>query len=110
MTQLTIRFRDPELERCVRNEAQRRDTSLNEAALALMRKGAGMPTSDERPLTVGNALDRFFGSWSAEEERVVLEAVAELDKADDTFSHTMESGAPRCSPATAISRASPDWR
>ena len=109
MTQLTIRFRDPELERCVRNEAQRRDTSLNKAALALMRKGAGMPASDERPLTVGNALDRFFGSWSAEEERVVLEAVEELDKADDTF-RTPWRAAPRCSPATAISRASPDWR
>ena len=38
MTQLTIRFRDPELERCVRNEAQRRDTSLNKAALAELDK------------------------------------------------------------------------
>ena len=39
----------------------------------------------EGPATVGNALDRFFGSWSAEEERTVLEAVAELDRIDDPF-------------------------
>jgi len=85
MTQLTIRFRDVDLERRVREEAQRRDTSLNKAALALMRIGAGMSGPGERPLTIGNALDRFFGSWSAEEERTVLEAVAELDRADDPF-------------------------
>ena len=85
MTQLTIRFRDADLERRVREEAQRRDTSLNKAALALMRRGAGMSGPGERPLTIGNALDRFFGSWSAEEERTVLEAVAELDRADDPF-------------------------
>lgn len=85
MTQLTIRFRDLELERRVREEAQRRDTSLNKAALALMRKGAGMNGPGERPLTIGNALDRFFGSWSVEEERGVLEAVAELDRTDDPF-------------------------
>ena len=47
--------------------------------------GAGMSGPGERPLTIGNALDRFFGSWSAEEERTVLEAVAELDRADDPF-------------------------
>ena len=85
MTQLTIRFRDVDLERRVREEAQRRDTSLNKAALALMRRGAGMSGPGEPPLTIGNALDRFFGSWSAEEERTVLEAVAELDRADDRF-------------------------
>ncbi len=85
MTQLTIRFRDVELERRVREDAQRRDTSLNKAALALMRKGAGMSGRGEGPATVGNALDRFFGSWSAEEERTVLEAVAELDRTDDPF-------------------------
>jgi hypothetical protein len=85
MTQLTIRFRDVDLERRVREEAQRRDTSLNKVALALMRKGAGLPAPGERPLTIGNALDRFFGSWSADEERTVLEAVAELDRADDPF-------------------------
>ena len=85
MTQLTIRFRDMELERRVREEAQRRDTSLNKAALVLMRKGAGLSGPGEGPATVGNALDRFFGSWSAEEERTVLEAVAELDRADDPF-------------------------
>ena len=50
-----------------------------------MRKGAGLSGPGEGPATVGNALDRFFGSWSAEEERTVLEAVAELDRADDPF-------------------------
>ena len=82
MTRLTIRFRDAVLERCVREEARRRNTSLNQAALALMREGAGMSRPGEQPSTVGNALDRFFGSWSAEEERTVLEAVADLDRAD----------------------------
>ena len=85
MTQLTIRFRDVDLERRLREEAQRRDTSLNKAALALMRIGAGMSGPGERPLAIGNALDRFFGSWSAKEERTVLEAVAELDRAADPF-------------------------
>ena len=85
MKQLTIRNLDPELERRLREVAQRRDTSLNKAAVFLMRRGAGLRAPDDQPPTIGNALSEFRGTWSETDERRVLEAVADLDRMDEEF-------------------------
>ena len=45
------------------NLAHREGISLNQAALRLMRRGAGLPAS--RP--IGNSLDHLAGSWTKAE-------------------------------------------
>ena len=85
MKQLTIRNLDQELERRLREVAQRRDTSLNKAAIFLMRRGAGLRGLDGGPPTIGDALREFRGTWSEADERAVLNAVADLDRMDDEF-------------------------
>lgn len=85
MKQLTIRNIDPELERRLREVAKRRDTSLNKAAVFLMRRGAGLRAPGEQPPVVGDGLREFRGTWSETDERLVLDAVADLDRVDGDF-------------------------
>ena len=85
MKQLTVRNLGPELERRLREVAQRRDTSLNKAAVYLMRKGAGLGGVDGEQPSIGDSLSEFRGTWSEEDEGAVLEAVADLDRMDEEF-------------------------
>ena len=39
----------------------------------------------EPPTAVGHALDRFIGTWSAEQEAEVLKAVEVFEQVDDSF-------------------------
>ena len=41
--------------------------------------------ADEPPKAVGHALDRFIGTWSAEQEAEVLKAVEVFEQVDDSF-------------------------
>jgi prevent-host-death family protein len=41
--------------------------------------------SYEPPKTVGQALDRFIGTWSAEQEAEVLKAVEIFEQVDESF-------------------------
>jgi hypothetical protein len=81
--QLTVRGFPPALERRLRSVARERGISLNRAALHLMARGAGVETDEAKPDCVGDALDRFIGSWSAEREREFREAVRDLDRVDE---------------------------
>ena len=78
MNQLTVRGFDDELAERIRRLAKRDGTSLNQAALKLLRKGAGLIDPASGPDTVGSSLDHMIGSWSADE-------AAELDAAIDAF-------------------------
>lgn len=84
MKQLTIRGFDPRLEKRLRELARERRTSLNRAALELMRRGAGL--TDIRDSTdsgaIGPALDSFIGTWSAEDEAEFLRAIEPLEQID----------------------------
>ncbi len=89
MKQLTLRGFDPELETKLRELARERSLSLNRAALLLMRRGAGLapPSSragdDDLGGPIGNALDKFFGVWTEEEGRELLEAIEVFERVDD---------------------------
>ena len=63
MQQLTVRGFDDDLSDRLRQLAHREGISLNQAALRLMRRGAGLP--DGRP--IGNSLDHLAGSWTKAE-------------------------------------------
>ena len=84
VTQLTIRGFGKELERRLRDEARRRGLSLNRAALALLRRGAGL---EERPASnpVGSALDPLIGTWTEAESREFASATAVFERVDEGF-------------------------
>lgn len=82
MKQLTIRGFDEQLERCLRQLAKERRISLNRAALALMRRGAGLSDRREATDTVGSTLDTFIGVWSEEDEAELLRALEPLERID----------------------------
>lgn len=73
---------DKELERRLRDVARARGVSLNQAALILLREGAGLEAPQRRTNVVGDSLDHLIGSWSEAEEREFLEAISGLEKID----------------------------
>ncbi len=82
MRQMTIRGFDRRLERYLRELASERGISLNRAALAVLRRGAGLEPEQRRGRGVGAALDRFVGCWSSDEEREFLAAIEPLEQID----------------------------
>jgi methylmalonyl-CoA mutase N-terminal domain/subunit len=82
--QLTVRGFDADLERRLRLEARNAGVSLNQAALRLLRRGAGLgePTSSN---TVGSSLDHLIGTWSEADERELLDATAVFERVDEEF-------------------------
>ena len=78
MKQLTIRGFEDELSEAIRQLAKRDDTSLNKAALKLLRKGAGLTSGAGDPNTIGSSLDHFIGTLSVDE-------AAEIDAALEIF-------------------------
>ncbi len=82
---LTIRGLDPRTETEVKTIARTRNISINKAALALIRKGAGILDPGQGPETVGESLNSFIGSWSAAEERTFLDAIDDLGRVDESL-------------------------
>ena len=82
MNQLTIRGFDEQLERRLRELAEEQRISLNRAALALMRRGAGL--SEERASSdqVGSSLDKFVGVWTEVDEAELLRAIEPFEEID----------------------------
>ena len=64
MKQLTVRGFDDELAEAIRQLARHDGTSLNQAALKLLRRGAGLPDGQGDGRNIGSGLDDLFGSWS----------------------------------------------
>ena len=85
MKQLTVRGFDAELEEHVQRLAKREGISLNQAALKLLRKGAGLSGPTRKADTVGSSLDHLIGSWTDEE-------VAEMDRALEDLEVIDEAG------------------
>jgi DNA polymerase III gamma/tau subunit len=80
MNQLTLRGFDRDLERELRRIAKEEGVSLNQAALRLLRKGAGLSNRGTRP--IGNALDAFVGCITDEDAKDIEAAVHRDDEID----------------------------
>ena len=85
MRQLTLRGFDKALERRVREVARTRGVSLNQAALILLREGAGLLEVHRPAKVVGNTLDPLIGSRSAEEEAEFLKALTAVETVDPSL-------------------------
>lgn len=81
---LTVREVGDELERRLRRLAEEEAISLDQAAVRLMRRGAGLPP-EETKQPIGHALDEFIGDWSEEEEKEFLRAVNVFEQVDEAF-------------------------
>jgi hypothetical protein len=84
MDDLSLHF-DQELERRLTEIARREGVSLNEAALRLLRRGAGLIEGGAPGAVVGNALDGFVGRWSEAEETSVLTSIEAFETVDEAL-------------------------
>ena len=85
MKQLTVRGFDKDLERRLRDVAKTRGVSLNQAALILLREGAGLEMPRRRADMVGDSLDGLIGSWSKAEEIEFLQSIRVLEEVDPSL-------------------------
>lgn len=82
MKQLTVRGLGDELTRVIRRLASRDGTSLNRAAVKLLRRGAGLEEMGSD--TVGSSLDHLIGTWSDAEADEIERALRHFDRIDRT--------------------------
>lgn len=83
MKQLTLRGFGPDLERKIRELARREGLSLNQAALHLMRRGAGLHNKEPASDVVGSSLDFLIGKWTDKEAEQVLRAIEDFERIDE---------------------------
>ena len=84
MNQLTVRGFDEQLAESVRRVAQRDGTSLNKAALKLLRMGAGLSDGEGDANGIGSSLDDLFGTWSREEAELFNAALDVFEVVDES--------------------------
>lgn len=77
--QLTVREFDDQLHRRLQELATSEGISLSQAALRLMRKGAGLGAPPRREQVVGAALDHLIGTWTEQEAREMAEATGDFE-------------------------------
>jgi hypothetical protein len=85
LKQLTVRGFDSALERQLRLEARSGGMSLNQAALRLLRRGAGLSRDRAAADEVGPALDHLIGTWSEADARKLQQATAVFERVDEEF-------------------------
>jgi len=83
MNQITVRGFDDVLSARLRRLAKREGISLNQAALKLLRKGAGLADGAERTDTIGSSLDHLIGTWTAAEANELDCALKEFETIDE---------------------------
>jgi hypothetical protein len=80
--QLTIRY-DKALAKEIEDLARREGISRNQAAIRLLRKGARLDEPAQPPDAVGDSLDWFIGSWTADRARELEQATADFEMVDE---------------------------
>ena len=61
--------------------------SLNRAALALMRRGAGLKAPGMQADVEGTSLDHLMGIWNEEEAAEFRQATRDFDRIDEDLGH-----------------------
>ena len=84
MNQLTVRGFNDELADSIRGLAKSEGISLNQAALRLLRKGAGLTEGVGNENTIGSSLDDLFGTWSHVEAKEFSASLDVFEKVDES--------------------------
>lgn len=77
--QLTVRFGE-DLARRIRELAKAEGLSLNQAAVRLLRRGAGLDASSVVRPKIGHSLDRFIGTWTKADDRAMERAIRDSER------------------------------
>ena len=84
MNQLTVRGISAELADSIRRLANSEGISLNQAALSLLRKGAGLVEGSGNENTIGSSLDDLFGTWSRDDAEAFNAALGVFENVDES--------------------------
>ena len=84
MNQLTVKCFNKELAESVRRLTERAGLSLNQAALRLLRNGAGLTEFPGSENTIGSSLDDLFGTWSTGEAEAFNASLDDFEKVDES--------------------------
>lgn len=84
MKQLTIRGLGDELGRAIHRLANRDGTSLNRAAIRLLRRGAGLENGPGAN-AVGSSLDHLIGTWSDAEADELEQVLLHFETIDEVM-------------------------
>jgi hypothetical protein len=79
MASITLHKLDPELERCLREQARSLNMSLNRTAQKLLKEALGVSRSG----TKKNDFSALAGTWTREEAAEFEDAVADFAKIDE---------------------------
>jgi hypothetical protein len=85
MTQLTLRGFDASVEKAIRALAKREGISLSQAALTLVKRGAGLARSKVNPNAIGSSYDDLIGTWSKKEADAFDRATRSLNVIDEAM-------------------------
>ena len=82
--QITLRGLEPRLVEEIRRLSEEEDLSLNQAALRLLKRGAGLTTPKEQRV-IGHRVDPWIGTWTEEEARRFLDGIRSCEQVDEEF-------------------------
>jgi prevent-host-death family protein len=86
---IEVKLKDAEgrLEKLIEEAAAGEEVVITSASGAAVRLVALPPEGKPEPSSkvIGHALDRFIGTWSAEQEAEVLQAIAVFEQVDESF-------------------------
>jgi|SRR5688572_9866926 hypothetical protein len=82
--QITLRGLEPRLIEEIRRLSQEENLSLNQAALRLLKRGAGLTSPKERRV-IGHRLDPWIGTWTEDEARRFLQGIRSCEQVDEEF-------------------------
>jgi antitoxin (DNA-binding transcriptional repressor) of toxin-antitoxin stability system len=89
MIQVKLKDAEGHLEKLIQEAAAGEEVVITSATGAAVRLVALPQESKTEPVTspkvIGHALDRFIGTWSAEQEAELLEAIEVFEQVDESF-------------------------
>lgn len=80
---MTLRGFDREIEKAIRSLAKKEGISLSQAALKLLKRGAGLEDRTENPNAIGASYDDLVGTWSQKEADDFERAIQDFERIDE---------------------------
>lgn len=82
MDQLTVRGFDKALAWRIKEVAKTQRISLNQAAVTLLRQGAGLDPVSKPPERIGDFLNKLIGAWTSDEAEELLKSIRPMETID----------------------------